>query len=129
MSSLVVAVSSTMSATAPTVTLTVAVSVIAARGDRVGEAVGAVEVGIRRVDDEVVGRGARVPLSLTVTVPCVPLVVAVIAGGPRRCRSPARRTLTAVSSLVVTVSSTMSATAFTVTLTVAVSAMPPEVTV
>ena len=68
-SSLVVAVSSAMSATALTVTLTVAVSVDAARGHRVGEAVGAVEVGVRRVDDESSAVLPGVPLSLTATVP------------------------------------------------------------
>ena len=70
-----------------------------------------------------------VPLSLTATVPCVPLVVPVIAGVPSKVSLPSTRTLTAVSSLVVAVSLTMSATALTVTLTVAVSVMPPEVTV
>ena len=86
----IVTLSSTMSATALTVTLTVAVSVIAARGHRVGEAVGAVEIGGRRVDDEIVGRVAR----RAVVVDRDGAVRPVGGAGdrrrcPRKCRWPA----------------------------------------
>ena len=93
----------------------------AARGHRVGVAVGAVEVGVGRVgdgavavvDDRAVGalghaghdrRALEVSLASTLVV-------------------------TAVSSAVVSLSAAMSATAVTVTVTVAVSVTPPEVTV
>ena len=72
-------VSLAMSATAVMVTLTVAGLGDAARGHRVGEAVGAVIVGdlaCRRRNRRSCRR--RVPLLLMVTVPCAPWVTALI---------------------------------------------------
>ncbi len=70
-----------------------------------------------------------VPLLLTATVPCAPLVVPVIASVPSNVSFASTAMLTVVSSLVVALSFAMSATAEMVTLTVAVSVTPPEVTV
>ena len=70
-----------------------------------------------------------VPLLLTATVPLAPLVVPVIAGVPSKLSLPSTRTLTGVSSFVVAVSPAMSATALIVTVTVAVSVTPSDVTV
>ena len=75
------------------------------------------------------------PLAANVTVPLAPWLTAVTDGVFSKLSALApllpvmALKVIAVSSLVVTVSSTMSATASIVTLTVPVSMTPPEVTV
>ena len=93
----------------------------AARGHRVGVAVGAVVVGVRRVGDGAV--------AVVDDRAVAPWVTPVTIGVPSNVSLASTLVVTAVSSLVVALSSAMSATAVIVTLTVAVSVTPPDVTV
>ncbi len=63
------------------------------------------------------------------TVPCVPWVTAVTEAWPANVSLLNTAIVTAASSSVPAASSTTSATGATVTVTVAVSGTPPEVTV